>query len=190
MEAIKQHIKPKALWDSLWPYSGLPVLIAALLLLQAGQTDPFVLLRSLLIIVFGYIAAVLDIKTRRIPNKIVLAMLASWVLFMTPRLFFDTEASVMMLRDSMLGMLIGGGMFLLVYLISKKGLGGGDVKFMAAAGLYVGFEGTISSILLGTILAAVTGLVLILIRKIGRKDAIPLAPFLFIGIVTVLFLYY
>ena len=37
------------------------------------------------------------------------------------------------------------------------------------------------------VLAAVTGLILILLRKIGRKDTMPLAPFLFAGILITFF---
>lgn len=171
-----------------WPYAGLPVAAIALLLARAGRTDAFGILMLELIIVFGYIASVMDIKTKRIPNELILAMLAAWVFTMTPKLFIDTEAGVSLLKDSALGFLIGGGLFMVVYLVSRKGLGGGDVKFMAAAGLYLGFGGTIPAMLFGTILAALTGLALILMKKIGRKDTIPLAPFLYIGMLITVFL--
>ena len=59
-------------------------------------------------------------------------------------------------------------------------LGGGDVKFVAAAGLFLGFARIIPATLYGTILAALTGLALIALKKIGRKDKMPLAPFLYI----------
>jgi len=180
---VKESLRP------VLPYAGLPVLAVSLLLLHMGQTEPFIILKYTLIIVFGYITAVLDLKTKRIPNAIVLAMLAAWVIVMTPKLFYDTNAAIELLKDSLLGFLLGGGLFLFVYLISRKGLGGGDVKFMAAAGLYLGFGGAMSTMLCGTILAALTGLVLIVLKKIGRKDAIPLAPFLYAGIfLTVFFL--
>ena len=102
-------------------------------------------------------------------------------------MFINTDNGVKALTDSLYGMALGGGLFLLVYLFSRRGLGGGDVKFMAAAGLYLGFSGVIPAILYGTILAALTGLILILLKKIKRKDAIPLAPFLFIGILIIIF---
>jgi len=102
-------------------------------------------------------------------------------------MFIDTENGIRLLADSMYGLLIGGGIFLLVYLISRKGLGGGDVKFMAAAGLYLGFAETLPVILYGTVIAAFVGLVLIFIKKIGRKDTMPLVPFLFAGIIITVF---
>ncbi len=70
----------------------------------------------------------------------------------------------------------------MVYLVSRGGLGGGDVKLMAASGLYLGFQKVMQAMLYGSILAALTGGGLILMRKIGRKDTIPLIPFLYAGI--------
>jgi len=147
----------------------------------------FMLLIHVMILVFGSIAATYDIKTRRIPNKLVLAMLAAWVLVIVPGLFIDTDATIAYMMSSMLGFLIAGGLFMLVYLLSRKGLGGGDVKFMAVSGLYVGFWGALSTIFIGSVLAAIIGGLLILFKKIDRKEPIPLAPFLLAGIlVTVL----
>jgi len=172
---------------TLLPYAGIPFIAAALLLVQVKQIDVFILLWFLLIIVFGYVAAVLDIKAKKIPNNLVLVMLSAWVLTMTPKLIVDTEIAIELLLNSLLGFAVGGGLFLIVYFISRKGLGGGDVKFMAAAGLYIGFSGTMTAMLCGTILAALTGLTLILAKKIGRKDQMPLAPFIYIGILIAVF---
>ena len=173
---------------SFWPYAGLPIIVISLLLIRVGRTEPFVMLQHELVIIFGYAAAILDLKTRRIPNSLVLAMLAAWVLTMTPMMFFNTGAAIGLLKDAALGFAVGGGLFLLVYLVSHKGLGGGDVKFIAVAGLYLGLRGAIPVILYGTVLAALTGMSLILLKKIGRKDAIPLAPFIFAGILATVFL--
>ena len=170
------------------PYAGLPVIVITLLLMCLGRMESFVLFRYEMIIVFGYVAAILDLRMKRIPNSLVLAMFTVWVFIITPALFIDIGAAVTFLKDSALGFFIGGGLFLLVYIISRKGLGGGDVKFIAAAGMYLGFDGVVQTILFGTVLAALTGLSLVLLKKIGRKDSIPLAPFLFIGILTTVLL--
>ena len=169
-------------------YTGLLIIIAVLLLMRVWNADMFALLNSGLILIFGYVAAVIDYMTKRIPNKLVLVMLAVWAVIASLMLFFDTDAALGYLMDSAIGFLVGGGMFLLVYIISRKGLGGGDVKFMAAAGLYLGLGGTVMTILCGTILAALVGLTLMMIKKINKKDKIPLAPFLYAGILITTFL--
>ena len=178
----KDRIKP------LLPYAGIPVIATAFLLVSIGRgLDTFAILMLELIIIFGYVATVFDLKTRRIPNSLVLAMLAAWVLAMTPKLLVDTNVAVAILKDSALGFAVGGGLFMLVYLISRKGLGGGDVKFMAAVGLFMGFAGTLAIMLYGTILAALAGIILMILKKIGRKDSITLAPFLYAGILVTVF---
>ena len=144
------------------------------------------LFSSLLLIVLSYIAMVYDINTKRIPNILVTVMAVGWMLIITVMMFFDIDLAVGFLADSLFGFLTGGGLFLLIYLVNRKGLGGGDVKFMAAAGLYLGFAGTLPAILYGTVLAALTGLTLILLKKIERKDTMPLVPFLFVGIMITL----
>jgi len=181
---MKERMKPEHIWHS----AGLPVILAALVLIRAGNTDMFTLFRYGLITVFGYFAAVIDLKTKRIPNNLILAMLVAWVTMMAPKLFLDTETAVRLLASSASGFAIGGGLFLFVYFISHKGLGGGDVKFIAVAGLYLGMSGVIPVMLYGSVLAALTGLTLMLLKKIGRKDKIPLAPFLCVGIVITVFL--
>jgi len=179
--------KDKRIVKSLLPYAGLPIILAAMIIIHGSNIDMFALLWLLLIIVFGYAAAVSDIKAKKIPNTLILAMMGAWVLTMAPKLIVDTENAITLLLGSLIGFAVGGGLFLLVYAISRKGLGGGDVKFMAAAGLYLGLSGTMTSMLYGTILAALAGLILILLKKLGRKDAMPLAPFIYAGILITVF---
>ena len=169
--------------------AGFVILMSIWLITCTKELSSFSIIKLALLIVFSYAAMALDLHTKRIPNMLVLVMVVVWLLLMIPMLFLSTETGLKLLAESIYGLLIGGGLFLLVYLLSRKGLGGGDVKFMAAAGLYLGLTSTVSAILYGTILAALTGSVLILLRKIGRKDTIPLVPFLFAGIMITTFTY-
>ena len=154
----------------------------------AGKLTTFCLLRLTLLIMLSYIAMIIDVRTKQVPNILILIMITVWLLLIVPIMFFDPGYAVSILTESLLGLLTGGGMFLLVYIISKKGLGGGDVKFIAAAGLFLGFSEIIPVILYGTILAAITGVILILAKKIKRKDTMPLVPFLFAGIIITAFI--
>jgi len=167
--------------------AGFFIIMFVWLVVVASTLSAFSLIRTALLIFLSYIAMVFDINTKRIPNMLVIVMIAVWLMLIVPMLFLDIENGIRLLADSLYGLMIGGGLFLLVYLLSRKGMGGGDVKFMAAAGLYLGFAETVPVILYGTVLAAVVGLVLILLKKINRKDAMPLAPFLFIGIMITVF---
>jgi len=172
----------------IFSYIWLLIPCAVLLLVKGDNSEPSTVLMHGLLIVFGYIASVADLKKRIIPNKLVLTMLIVWSMAIIPNLYINSSKAVLILTDSVLGFAFSGGLFMLVYVISKKGLGGGDVKFMAAAGLYLGFDGAISSVFIGTVIAALTGGLLIILKKIGRKDPIPLVPFLYAGIMTTVLL--
>lgn len=171
------------------PYAGIPVLAILLLLAGWNSRDAFTLLQSELLLGIGYFAAVKDIREKVVSNQTVLALLVCWLLTMLPQLAVNIDAGVDRLVNALAGFLLGGVMFLLVYLISRNGLGGGDVKFMAAAGLYLGLNGILPAILYGSVLAALFGLALILLKKMGRKDTIPMIPFLYVGILIAIFFF-
>ena len=137
-----------------------------------------------MVIIFGFAASYFDLKERRVPNKLILMMLGTWAFAMSVRLLIDFESAIQVMSDGAIGATVSGGLFMVVYLLSRKGLGGGDVKFMAAAGLFLGFGASIMTILIGSVFAAVTGIILILLKRIGRKDPITLVPFLQAGIIA------
>lgn len=168
-------------------YSGIPVLLLAFWLVKHGRIENITLLLRLVLIAFGYAATVGDIREKRVPNVLVGVLLACWVLIMVPQLFFQTETALDLMISGGIGFLLGGILFLVVYLISRGGLGGGDVKLMAVSGLYLGFNGVLPAMLYGSVLAALVTLILILLKKLGRKDTFPLVPFLYVGMLLTIF---
>ncbi len=80
-----------------------------------------------------------------------------------------------------MGGLLGGGIFLLVYLVTgKKGIGGGDVKLMAAAGLVLGMPKLFFALFFGCAFAVLVQLPLKLFGK--KNSTFALGPYLVIGI--------
>jgi prepilin signal peptidase PulO-like enzyme (type II secretory pathway) len=76
--------------------------------------------------------------------------------------------------------------FLAVRVVSRGGLGAGDVKLYALLGACAGFTGVIALILISLFLSAVVGLGLVVFRKRKGKDALPLAPFTFVAVLVAL----
>ena len=94
--------------------------------------------------------------------------------------------------DSVLGLLAGGGSLLLVAwgytLITKKeGMGGGDVKLLAMIGTVTGWQGVLFTILVGSAVGTVSGLIVMHRQKGDMKLAIPFGPFLSIGAIVYIF---
>lgn len=173
-------------WQDILTYIHFPITFIALHLWrnELGLSE---LLWRYLLLGFGYIIATHDFRYKVVPNGYILAFLAVWVIITVPQMFSQIEPALEYLSNAAFGALIGGGLFMLVYIISKKGLGGGDVKFMTVAGLYLGLNGVLPVILYASVLSALTGLVLILFKRMSRKDAMPLVPFLYIGFLITVF---
>lgn len=89
--------------------------------------------------------------------------------------------------DSVLGFLAGGGLFYLLAVLSRGGMGGGDIKFIAAAGALLGWQKILLVIVLGATLGSVIGLALLVAKKKDRKSQIPFGPFLAIGTLIAIF---
>ena len=85
------------------------------------------------------------------------------------------------LADMIIAALIGGGLFLLIAIVTKGGMGGGDIKFVAALGLWLGFKLTLLTVLLSFLIGGLGSALLLLARLKNRKDFIPFGPFIAIG---------
>ena len=71
---------------------------------------------------------------------------------------------------------------LVVSLLMKGAFGGGDIKLMAAAGLYLGWRLTLAGAFIGLFISGLYGIYLLILKKAGKKSTIKLAPFLAFGL--------
>lgn len=142
------------------------------------KTVCVMVLSSVLICVFF-----IDLEHQIIPDRfsVILAVLGI-ILTVSDALLTDGRWT-----DHLVGLAVGGGFFLLIYYLAlwiykREGLGFGDVKLMAAAGLYLGWIGTFIAVLVGSVAGSV--ILLIIRRRKGseRFTEYPFAPFLAFGI--------
>ncbi len=73
-------------------------------------------------------------------------------------------------------------------LFKKEAMGGGDLKFLAGIGTLLGWQGAVSTLMLGSVFGSVYGVSLILLKKAGRSDPIPFGPFLAAGALINIFI--
>ncbi len=118
-----------------------------------------------------------DLEYQAIPNNLIVILL----LWATLWQLLYPEIS---LGKAFSGAALGGGLLLLIAVISKGGMGGGDIKLMFVMGLYLGLSLTALALFLGFLSGSVIGLILIVLRYKTRKDPIPFAPFLTVGIIS------
>lgn len=88
-------------------------------------------------------------------------------------------------QPSILSGIIGGAIgfifFLIVYIINPRGMGMGDVKLAGLIGLVTGLPLIAVALLAGIILGGIVAIILLMLRRKGRKDVIPYGTFLAIG---------
>lgn len=80
-----------------------------------------------------------------------------------------------------IGFFAVSGLFLIIYWITKgRGIGGGDIKLMAAAGLLLGWQNILLSLMIGSIAGSVIHLALMKIQ--GKDRVLAFGPYLAFGI--------
>ena len=81
------------------------------------------------------------------------------------------------LFDNFLAAAVFGGIFLLFAVTSKGSLGGGDIKLIAALGLWLGGEKLFNVVIVGTIAGGLAAILLILAKKKDRKSYFAYGPY-------------
>jgi len=132
------------------------------------------LVAALLLTALLLALSLVDFRTRRLPNALLLVLLA-WAIAQT--VWLGQPA----LPFAGLGLLVGGGLFLLVALVGRGAMGAGDVKLAAVLGAVLGFPAVVSALLFGTIAGGVAALALLATRRAGRKDFMAYGPYLALG---------
>ncbi|PCE14224.1 hypothetical protein AUC47_06235 [Microbacterium sp. SZ1] len=127
---------------------------------------------------------VIDLRAHRLPDRIVLPTLGALLLLAVVDAALTRDAASL-IRGG-LGLLILGGFYALLRLISRDGMGGGDVKLAAAIGLVLGWHGW-QELVVGAAAAFVLGALfagaLMLLRRADGATRIAFGPWMIAGAV-------
>jgi leader peptidase (prepilin peptidase)/N-methyltransferase len=114
---------------------------------------------------------VIDFEQYIIPNRIIYP--AAAVSLLVALLRPDWRVS-----QSIIGGGIGLGIFLVIVILSRGGMGWGDVKLAALVGLITGFPLVFVAVFLSIVGGGLLALLLLFTGIKKRKEAIPFGPFL------------
>ncbi len=121
--------------------------------------------------------ALIDFKTMLIPNWSVLSLLPAGFLLA----FFSRDVSW---PARFIGFVAAGAVLLLIVILSRGGMGIGDVKLMTVIGFCLGWKATFLALFLASIIGGTVGLGILAGGKGNLKTEIPFGPFLVMGIIV------
>ena len=126
----------------------------------------YLILTPMLISVF-----VIDYRLKIIPNRLTLTMFEIGLVFT----FLYGLSNVAISINMLLGMLAGGGIFLLITLLGglaygKEAMGLGDVKLMGALGLFFGLSNIIAIALVSFLIGAIISIILLATKIKGATE--------------------
>ena len=140
----------------------------------------------------GYLVAlvalfVYDLRWYLLPNRIVYPLIVAAMLQTVVMAIELSDAAPV--RDAVLGLLIGGGIFYVLFQVSGgRWIGGGDVKLGFFLGILLGPVGSFMLLFLASVIGSVVAVTLMAAKVITRKSILPFGPFLIAaGFVVMLF---
>lgn len=122
--------------------------------------------------------SIFDIKENKITNKSCIVFTLFSVLYTLS--FENYHISYILISSVTIG-----SVFCILSMITKGGIGGGDVKFLMGVGILLGIVDTLYAFFVGIIIDAVVVSFWMISGKKKRTDRIPLGPGISIGIICV-----
>lgn len=172
-----------------------PLLAAAALLGALGavilpqRVDHWLIwLRSLGLLALLPGAAWCDWNERRIPNLFPLAVAGLYAVTALLGLVVLPSGGWSFVLGGLLAALLLFGLLMMCRLLSRGGVGYGDIKLITALAGVMGIYGAVSVLFFSQLAALLAAFVLIARHKVTMKDALPFAPFLLPGLICTLWL--
>lgn len=131
---------------------------------------------------------ILDLRFRRIPNRLVLSLAAGGFVTAIWRACTAAARGPAEALEPFLSCISGGFVALALLsflcLLFPGAIGGGDIKLMAASGLYLGVSGTLRAIVLTFVSGGILILLLLALGFCRLREKIPYAPAVAFGVLA------
>ena len=131
------------------------------------------------------IIAFIDLKDMIIPDILVILILITTIIYKL--LTFILYSKYPDLLNSIGGLVLSSLLFILIIVLSKGGMGGGDVTLIGSLGFILGIKNIFLTIFLSFILGAIISVILLITKIKGKKDPIPFGPFIILGFYITVF---
>lgn len=158
-------------------YPAVELITGVLFLSAYGQFGWSVdVLEALLLLSLAVIVTVSDVKYMIIPNRLLMFFAFAFVVL---RLFFPLSPWY----ATLLGACTGFTIVLIIIVLSRGGMGGGDMKLLAVLGLFFGGPLTLLTFFLAVTAGTLISTFLLAAKVISRGQPFPFGPFIMAGAV-------
>lgn len=138
-------------------------------------------LKAVTLIAILAVAALTDFRKHLIPNELVIAGLGLRLVYAILEFIVLKMDYIQILKGDLFSLILPLALLLLGVFVVKNGVGMGDVKLLAVIGIFAGISGAIPSLFFALVIAFFLSVVLMIMKKKGRKDTIAFAPSLLAG---------
>lgn len=177
-----KNINTRGKWFafSLLVYTAVDVVTAVIL--SRHDCGIISVISTLILLNAMFLLAVIDFRHKMIPNKYISGLVIIRAVLIVCEGIVKNDF-IEILIGSLIGMLIGFMILGITALVSGKNLGGGDVKMYAVIGFFTGGSAVLDVLIYSSVICALTGLLLVVMKKCSMKSLVPMAPFAFVGTV-------
>lgn len=136
----------------------------------------------LLLAPFAVLLALVDRNVHRLPDQLTLPLAAASAVLLGIAVLLPDDGGSW--PTALLGGLVLGACYFVLFLINPNGMGFGDVKLALSLGVVLGWYGWLMLFVgafAGFLFGSLYGLGLMALRRANRKSAIPFGPFMIIG---------
>ena len=140
----------------------------------------YAIIFSILIII-----TLIDLKEMIIPDLLIVCIIGMTVIYKSVQYIIYHQSP--QLLDSISGLALSAILFIIIILVSRGGMGTGDVTLIGSLGFILGTQKVFLTIFLSFILGATISIFLLIMKIKGTKDPIPFGPFIILGFFIVVF---
>ena len=166
--------------------------LAVVLYYQFGFSLAF--LASFIFVAALIVISFIDLDVRLVPDVISLPGIVAGLLFSVVARYLvnDPFELIPSPLSALIGVLVGGGFLLTLAwayeaFTGVEGMGGGDIKLLAMIGAFLGWTSIPFTLFFASLTGSVIGLGFMIGKGVGRRFALPFAPFLCLGALVYLF---
>ncbi|MGP4074552.1 prepilin peptidase [Halobacillus sp. K22] len=144
-----------------------------------GWTPAF--LGACLLISLSIIVAVSDLRYMLIPDRLLIWFAALFVIY---RLIHPLRPWYSSINGAVISLLL----IALIIILSKGGMGAGDMKLLSVLGILLGTQHVLLTFFIAVFIGTITSLIMVSLKRSGRKDPVPFGPSI-VSAATIVYFY-